>query len=115
VEVSHRAVRVYSGEGEVAWKVSLEMGCGGEDERERAPTLAVVSVKLLSVVLLPDEGLPTRPINGSRGIVFVSFDHVRSLVRSGDLPSSCRRPAQVVCVSKDPPQAVIRFCFFVPQ
>ena len=33
------------------------------------PTLDVASVKLLSVVLFPDEGLPTRPINGSRGMV----------------------------------------------
>lgn len=29
------------------------------------PTLEVASVKLLSVELLPDEGLPTRPIRGS--------------------------------------------------
>ena len=34
-----------------------------------SPTFAVVSVKLLRVVDLPDDGLPTRPINGSRGIV----------------------------------------------
>lgn len=33
------------------------------------PTLDVASVKLLRVVLLPAEGLPTRPTNGSRGIV----------------------------------------------
>lgn len=32
------------------------------------PTLDVASVKLFNVVLLPAEGLPTRPINGSRGI-----------------------------------------------
>lgn len=32
------------------------------------PALAVASVKLFRVVDLPDEGLPTRPINGSRGI-----------------------------------------------
>ena len=34
-----------------------------------APALAVASVRLLSVVLLPDDGLPTRPIRGSRGIL----------------------------------------------
>lgn len=33
------------------------------------PTLDVASVKLFSVVLLPAEGLPTRPINGSLGIL----------------------------------------------
>jgi hypothetical protein len=33
------------------------------------PTLELASVRLLSVVLLPLEGLPTRPIRGSRGIV----------------------------------------------
>lgn len=33
------------------------------------PALAVASVKLFRVVDLPDEGLPTRPINGSRGIL----------------------------------------------
>lgn len=36
------------------------------------PTFAVVSVRLLSVVLLPDEGLPTRPMRGSRGIMVVA-------------------------------------------
>lgn len=34
--------------------------------RFHPPTLDVASVKLLRVVLLPDEGFPTRPINGSR-------------------------------------------------
>jgi hypothetical protein len=33
------------------------------------PTLEVASVKLFSVVLFPDEGLPTKPIKGSRGMV----------------------------------------------
>jgi hypothetical protein len=33
------------------------------------PTLEVASVRLFNVVLLPDEGLPTRPIRGSRGIL----------------------------------------------
>jgi hypothetical protein len=36
-----------------------------------APTLELASVRLLSVVLLPLEGLPTRPIRGSRGIVLL--------------------------------------------
>jgi hypothetical protein len=35
------------------------------------PTLEVASVRLLSVVLLPLEGLPTRPMRGSRGIVML--------------------------------------------
>jgi hypothetical protein len=39
-------------------------GCGFNP-----PTLDVASVKLFKVVLLPLEGLPTRPIKGSRGIV----------------------------------------------
>lgn len=34
----------------------------------KLPTFAVVSVRLFSVVDLPDDGLPTRPIRGSRGI-----------------------------------------------
>ena len=33
-----------------------------------SPTLDEASVRLLSIVLLPLEGLPTRPINGSRGM-----------------------------------------------
>lgn len=33
-----------------------------------APTLAVVSVRELRVVDLPDDGLPTRPMRGSRGM-----------------------------------------------
>jgi hypothetical protein len=33
------------------------------------PTLELASVRLLRVVLFPLEGLPTRPIRGSRGIV----------------------------------------------
>jgi hypothetical protein len=32
------------------------------------PTLELASVKLFNVVLLPLDGLPTNPINGSRGI-----------------------------------------------
>jgi hypothetical protein len=35
------------------------------------PTLELASVRLLRVVLLPLEGLPTRPIRGSRGIVIL--------------------------------------------
>lgn len=34
-----------------------------------APTFAVVSVRLLSVVDLPDDGLPTSAMRGSRGIL----------------------------------------------
>lgn len=36
---------------------------------EGAPTLDVASVRELRVVDLPEEGLPTRPINGSRGML----------------------------------------------
>ena len=48
-----------------------------------SPTFAVVSVKLLRVVDLPDDGLPTRPMSGSRGIVKGDVDDTvgyRSLV-----------------------------------
>lgn len=37
-------------------------------ESIHAPTFDVASVRLFSVVLFPEEGLPTRPIRGSRGI-----------------------------------------------
>lgn len=37
--------------------------------RFHPPTLAVESVKLFNVVLLPEEGLPTSPIRGSRGML----------------------------------------------
>jgi hypothetical protein len=47
------------------------------------PTFDVASVKLLSVVLFPLEGLPTRPINGSLGILSwhgsVAFQHSTKL------------------------------------
>jgi len=36
------------------------------------PTFDEASVKLLSVVDLPEEGLPTKPISGSRGMLAVS-------------------------------------------
>ena len=36
-----------------------------------APTLDVASVRLFKVVLLPDDGLPTRAMSGSRGILVV--------------------------------------------
>lgn len=36
-----------------------------------APTFEEASVKLFRVVLLPDEGFPTKPINGSRPILYV--------------------------------------------
>jgi hypothetical protein len=42
---------------------------GGWKVLYHPPTLELASVRLLSVVLLPLEGLPTRPIRGSRGIV----------------------------------------------
>lgn len=41
-----------------------------------APTFAVVSVKLLSVVLFPLDGLPTSAIRGSRGMI-LSGDECR--------------------------------------
>jgi len=34
------------------------------------PTLEEASVKLFNVVLLPEDGLPTRPINGSRPMMW---------------------------------------------
>jgi hypothetical protein len=56
---------------EVAWKMSVSMRGSSEGQRRRfyPPTLEVASVKLFNVVLLPDEGLPTRPMRGSRGIL----------------------------------------------
>jgi len=42
----------------------------GQVESRGAPTFAVlVSVRLFSVVLFPLDGLPTRPMRGSRGMV----------------------------------------------
>lgn len=38
-------------------------------ELRGSPTLLVASVNELRVVLLPEEGLPTRPIRGSRGML----------------------------------------------
>ncbi len=43
--------------------------CGGA--QRGAPTLAVVSVKLLRVVDLPLDGLPTRAMRGSRGMSLI--------------------------------------------
>lgn len=37
-------------------------------DTEYRPTLEEASVRLFRVVLFPAEGLPTRPINGSRGM-----------------------------------------------
>lgn len=57
--------------GQVAWWgvrfFSVERAFG----KGYGPTFDEASVRLLSVVLLPAEGLPTRPISGSRGIVSV--------------------------------------------
>lgn len=38
-------------------------------EQDGAPTLDDESVRLLRVVDLPDDGLPTSPMSGSRGMV----------------------------------------------
>jgi hypothetical protein len=47
------------------------------DEWIHQPTFEVASVKLFRVVLLPDDGLPTKPINGSRGILCeVDYDSI---------------------------------------
>lgn len=35
----------------------------------KLPTLELASVRLLSVVDLPEEGLPTKAMRGSRGII----------------------------------------------
>jgi hypothetical protein len=53
------------------------------------PTLEDASVKLFRVVLLPLDGLPTKPIKGSRGIVvfckeaFWPFDWSMNIVCGG--------------------------------
>jgi len=51
------------GRGFVSFRFAIE------GHRFYPPTLEVASVKLFNVVLLPDEGLPTRPMRGSRGIL----------------------------------------------
>lgn len=54
-----------------SWALSMR-GRGSrriEDKEVYSPTLEVASVKLFNVVLFPDEGLPTRPMRGSRGMV----------------------------------------------
>lgn len=43
------------------------------DEWIHQPTFEVASVKLFSVVLLPEDGLPTKPIKGSRGMLSESM------------------------------------------
>lgn len=68
MQVSNGAVRVYSGEGEVACSSRVRTWEALACAMAGAPTLAVVSVRLLSVVDFPDDGLPTRPMSGSRGI-----------------------------------------------
>lgn len=74
MQVAYCAVGVYGCEGEVACRFAEEgeVSLGGFAVVLRlggAPTLAVVSVRLLRVVDLPDEGLPTRAMRGSRGMV----------------------------------------------
>lgn len=54
------------GWGRGGWLVGGRRGGG---RGEGVPTLAVVSVRLLRVVDLPELGLPTRAIRGSRGMV----------------------------------------------
>lgn len=51
------------------------------------PTFEVASVRELSVVLLPDDGLPTRPMRGSRGMVIKVCLRMNFLVllRSSDV------------------------------
>lgn len=46
----------------------------GRKKIDCAPTLDVASVKLFKVVLLPDDGLPTRAMRGSRGITIYRAD-----------------------------------------
>ena len=59
----------------------------GRGAQRDLPTLELASVKLLSVVDLPDDGLPTRPIRGSRGmtLLFLLFQQKR-----GQRPRSCK-------------------------
>lgn len=55
------------------WSISATASTGKISRIRRVggyrPTLDEASVKLLSMVLLPADGLPTRPIRGSRGMV----------------------------------------------
>lgn len=64
------------------------MSVGSEDAARVAgvPTLAVVSVREFRVVDLPEDGLPTRPISGSRGMLsrwVMGADQVRKAVSIG--------------------------------
>jgi len=70
VEVAYRAVGVDGSEGEVAcWSEGRVRRLDDQGLRQAgAPTLAVVSVKLFKVDDLPEDGLPTRAMRGSRGI-----------------------------------------------
>lgn len=72
MQVADGAVGVDCCEGEVAY-IANERRLGGvvrcDGGKVGAPTLAVVSVRLLRVVDLPEEGLPTRATSGSRGMV----------------------------------------------
>lgn len=45
--------------------------CGSIVVKGKLPVLEVASVSELSVVDFPEDGLPTRPIRGSRGMVEV--------------------------------------------
>lgn len=65
------AIRGHNCLREVAFKniVSLLNHKSCRRGRFYPPTLAVESVKLFSVVLFPEEGFPTSPIRGSRGML----------------------------------------------
>lgn len=55
---------------EVAYDDRELKGCaGGGTCGVYQPTFEDASVKLFNVVDLPEEGFPTRPIRGSRGII----------------------------------------------
>ena len=73
MEVAYRMIRFDGGEGEIAWAATVSgvllKVCDGA--QRGAPTLAVVSVKLLRVVDLPLDGLPTRAMRGSRGMSLI--------------------------------------------
>ena len=69
------------------------------------PTLELASVKLFNVVDLPDEGFPTNPIKGSRGILRVCWVIGVPLKFSGTLKLCDKKSSQASWVYLSTPMA----------
>jgi hypothetical protein len=61
---------------EVAYAFGEQGGVDGGAFVEYQPTFDDASVRLFNVVDLPEEGFPTRPIRGSRGILGSNVERV---------------------------------------